>query len=211
MNRRYQFLIELGITPIWVLRDAGHTNILDLRSSQEILLDEDYVREIDICDTCVTRQGEVPSQRDLASDWFLVEDRSPYAGDQVSNEQESHLLSAMLAAISLENDKNVCMVSVNAACESCISYMCSQIELTGPKIILVFGELISWKILETKKSIENLRGKIYFFEETPLVVTYRPSYLFNNPSVKPKAWEDLCFAESVMNNKISIEKNDRKV
>jgi len=44
--------------------------------------------------------------------------------------------------------------------------------------------------------VGRLRGQVHRFGEfnTPLIVTYHPSYLLRSPGEKRKAWEDLKFA-----------------
>ncbi len=45
----------------------------------------------------------------------------------------------------------------------------------------------------TRGTMRDLRGKWHAFHETPLMITYHPSYLLRNqsPTEKRKVWEDM--------------------
>jgi DNA polymerase len=81
----------------------------------------------------------------------------------------------------------------------CLPYLLRQIALLRPAIILCVGRIAAQTLLATDTPIGRLRGQVHRFGplQTPLVVTYHPSYLLRSPGEKRKAWEDLKFARRV--------------
>jgi DNA polymerase len=43
-----------------------------------------------------------------------------------------------------------------------------------------------------------MRGKVFEYQGTPLIVTYHPAYLLRSLPEKARAWADLCFARAKM-------------
>ncbi len=78
----------------------------------------------------------------------------------------------------------------------CQPYLARQIALLRPAMILCVGRVAAQTLLATDTPIGRLRGQVHRFGalQTPLVVTYHPSYLLRAPGEKRKAWEDLKFA-----------------
>lgn len=78
---------------------------------------------------------------------------------------------------------------------SCTPFLQQQIKLIQPKLMLAVGRIAAHYLLNTKSSLESLRGKVHTYSETqtPLIVTYHPAYLLRNPADKKKAFQDLLF------------------
>ena len=73
----------------------------------------------------------------------------------------------------------------------CIPYLRKQIALVKPKLILALGLTAAENLLATTESLGRLRGRIFEYEGTPLMVTYHPAALLRNPNWKRPAWEDV--------------------
>ena len=114
------------------------------------------------------------------------------------------LLSEMLYAIGLQREQvyiaNMlkCRPPNNrdphkGEIQACEHFLRRQIELIGPKLILVLGRVAAQNLLHSTDSLARLRGKSYCFAETntPLMVSYHPAYLLRTPKDKAKAWQDL--------------------
>lgn len=82
----------------------------------------------------------------------------------------------------------------------CTPFLLEQINFIKPKVILAVGRIASHYLLNTKASLDSLRGKLYEYGErkTPLIVTYHPAYLLRNPADKRKAWVDLQFVQKTL-------------
>lgn len=75
--------------------------------------------------------------------------------------------------------------------ESCMPYLIKQIELIKPKLILCLGLVAAGALLKKKDSLGKLRGKIFEFNHTKVMVTYHPAALLRNPNFKRDCWEDV--------------------
>jgi DNA polymerase len=68
----------------------------------------------------------------------------------------------------------------------------------APNMIIVMGEKALVSLLNLTDPIVNLRGKLYQYNNLPVVVTYHPNHLLKNSNDKANAWADLCLAKSVI-------------
>lgn len=75
--------------------------------------------------------------------------------------------------------------------ELCMPYLQKQIELINPKLILCLGLVAAGALLKKKDSLGKLRGKIFEFNNTKVMVTYHPAALLRNPNFKRGCWEDV--------------------
>lgn len=214
---------ELGIGPVWRLRETSDTSGGQPGSSPAPHavpgLDWDQLADaVARCTACklhTTRTQGVLGVGDHNADWLIVgeapgadEDRlgEPFVG------QAGKLLDAMLAAIDLKRGENVYIANLLKSrppgnrnpepdeIAACRPYLLEQIELLQPKIILALGRFAAQSLLETDETIGRLRGRLHQFCNVPLVVTYHPAYLLRNLPDKARAWEDLCLARRTMMN-----------
>ena len=76
-------------------------------------------------------------------------------------------------------------------CDTCMPFLLRQIEVIRPKIIVALGATAAKNLLGLNDSMGNLRGKLYDFRGTKLVVTYHPAFLLRDPRQKKETWKDL--------------------
>lgn len=76
-------------------------------------------------------------------------------------------------------------------CDTCSPFLMKQIKVIQPKIIVALGAVAAKNLLQMNDTMTNLRGHIYDFRDTKLVVTYHPAYLLRDPRQKGEAWKDL--------------------
>ena len=113
------------------------------------------------------------------------------------------LLDKMLAAINLDRTKN-CYIANIVKCRppqnrdplpdeqaTCNAFLQAQIHILKPKMILCMGRIAGHKMLETQEPLNKLRGQIFEYHGIPLMVTYHPSALLRDESLKAPAWQDL--------------------
>ncbi len=83
---------------------------------------------------------------------------------------------------------------------SCTPFLNQQIALIKPRLLLAVGRIAAHYLLDTKKSLESMRGQLHALGETsaPLIVTYHPAYLLRNPGDKKKAYSDLLFTKNTL-------------
>jgi DNA polymerase len=211
MSRRDAVLAEMGLAPLWRLRnkpvpqqEPSTGGWIELKQA------------VSACTQCGLHQSRTQTVfgvGDEQADWMLIgeapgaeEDRlgDPFVG------QAGRLLDNMLAAIDLDRQRNVYIANVlkcrppgnrnpepaEVAC--CTPYLLRQIELVKPKLILAMGRFAAQTLLDTDASIASLRGKVHRYAGVPLIVTYHPAYLLRTLPDKAKAWADLVFARKTM-------------
>ena len=76
---------------------------------------------------------------------------------------------------------------------TCLHYLRAQIEIIQPRVLVALGATAVEGLLELREPMGRLRGRWHSYRETPLMITYHPSYLLRNQSntEKRKVWEDM--------------------
>ena len=77
--------------------------------------------------------------------------------------------------------------------QTCLPYLAEQIALIKPKVLVALGATAVEGLLGRRGTMRDLRGTWHSHQDTPLMITYHPSYLLRNqsPSEKRKVWEDM--------------------
>ena len=131
---------------------------------------------------------------------------SGQAGD-VFGVEEDQMLKRMLAAIDLPQE-NVFVTNVIKCAlrpggqpkaehiDACSSYLIRQIRAVAPDYICAMGMVATKSLLRRPQSLSQLRGQFHTFTsadgiEIPLLPTYHPGYLLQNPEMKQATWQDL--------------------
>jgi len=122
------------------------------------------------------------------------------------------LLDKMLESIGLSRHEN-CYIGNIVKCrppnnreptqterEACIEYLRAQIEILHPQFILCVGRTAAHGLLEIADPISRLRGRSFDFEGIPVRVTFHPSALLRDASLKRPAWEDLKQLRALMDS-----------
>jgi uracil-DNA glycosylase len=217
-------LEEMGLSPVWVLRQKRNPPVSAKAAETGGSREERIARmewpelkaTVAACTACGLRAGckqTVFGVGDEKADWLLVgeapgaeEDRlgEPFVG------QAGKLLDNMLAALGLARGENVYIANVlkcrppgnrnpePGEVATCAPYLVRQIELIRPKLILAMGRFAVQTLLNTDATIGSLRGAVHRYQGVPLVVTYHPAYLLRNLPDKAKAWADLVFARQTI-------------
>jgi uracil-DNA glycosylase len=88
--------------------------------------------------------------------------------------------------------------------EDCRPFLLRQILVVNPRIILAFGALAAQTLLRSKKTISELRGRVYTMRlndrEITILPTFNPAYLLRVAEKKREAWEDLKSAREFLRN-----------
>jgi uracil-DNA glycosylase len=77
-------------------------------------------------------------------------------------------------------------------------YLRRQLALLKPKVIVALGATAAAALLDTRKSLGELRNKVHSYGGIPLVVTYHPAALLRNPNWKKPAWDDVRIARQLL-------------
>jgi uracil-DNA glycosylase family 4 len=77
--------------------------------------------------------------------------------------------------------------------QTCLPYLAEQINLVQPRVLVALGATAVEGLLGFRGTMRELRGTWHTYADTPLMITYHPSYLLRNQSLseKRKVWEDM--------------------
>jgi DNA polymerase len=75
--------------------------------------------------------------------------------------------------------------------ESCSPYLVRQLALLKPRVICCLGKFAAELLVGAKGTIGGMRGTIYRYGDSKLIVTYHPAACLRNPAYKRPVWEDL--------------------
>jgi DNA polymerase len=225
MSRRNGILREMGLGPIWRLRERPVETAVeppavlpaDDRAAAIAAMGWDELKasvaDCRACGLCQARKQAVLGVGDVEADWLFVGE-GPGAEEDERGEpfvgQAGKLLDAMLAAIDLKRGEDVyignsvkCRPPNNRTPEpeetaTCWPFLARQIELIKPRLIVALGRPAAQALLESEVKIASSRGRLFDYRGIPVVVTYHPAYLLRNLPDKARAWEDLCFMRRTM-------------
>jgi uracil-DNA glycosylase family 4 len=73
-----------------------------------------------------------------------------------------------------------------------IPYLHRELAIARPKIIISFGATPTKALLNSKKTISQMRGAFYDYRGfARLMPTFNPAYLLRDPTKKREVWEDM--------------------
>ena len=136
--------------------------------------------------------GESPSD-------YEVEYNKPFLGNS------GKLLDKILNAIGYSRSSNVYFTylikfkidgfryPLNSEINKFIPLLKKQIEIVEPKMIVGLGKVVGRSLINKNLSMDLLRNKVHSFSSYPLKITYSPSALLRDQSLKKLAWEDFQF------------------
>jgi DNA polymerase len=75
--------------------------------------------------------------------------------------------------------------------EACSPYLKRQLEALRPRVICCLGKFAAELLVGVKGTIGGLRGKVYRYRGSKLIVTYHPAACLRNPGYKRPVWEDM--------------------
>ena len=85
---------------------------------------------------------------------------------------------------------------------ACAPFLCRQIELLNPAVLVLLGGAAAKNILGVGEGIMRLRGKWLTYScagrEIPTLATLHPAYLLRKPEEKRYAWRDLLMLKEAM-------------
>jgi DNA polymerase len=70
-----------------------------------------------------------------------------------------------------------------------------------PRVIISLGNTPTKALLNTKKSITQMRGEFQDFHGIRLMPTFNPAYLLRDPTKKREVWEDMKMVRAVLSEK----------
>ena len=147
---------------------------------------------------------------DPNANWLFVVD-APHNQDIISqqflNSRAGQLFDAILSAVGLER-RSIYMTSVFKCVASddlnqapnCDKILHRQIELIQPEVVIALGEFTAQSVIKANESLDILRQseQSCFRTKVPIVPTFTPSQMLEEPALKAAVWRDLklCLAIS---------------
>lgn len=119
-------------------------------------------------------------------------------------------LDLLLASVGLSRDESVYICNVLKCrppgnrnprpdeIESCSPWLLRQIELVEPEVILAVGTFAGQLLTGRDMALGRLRGQVYSYQGTPLVVTYHPAALLRNSGWTRSTWDDFQLLREVL-------------
>jgi uracil-DNA glycosylase family 4 len=80
-------------------------------------------------------------------------------------------------------------------------FLVREILAIKPKVIISLGNTPTKALLNTKKSITQMRGEFYDFHGIKLMPTFNPAYLLRDPTKKREVWEDMKMVRALLAEK----------
>ena len=178
---------------------------------------KDVREEVGDCQRCAlhkTRTSIVFGQGNEKAKLLIIADAPGTEDDQIAapfQGDAGDLLDKMLAAIDLSREDVYitslvkCFPGAHAKpgeneINSCLPFLFRQIEIICPTVICTMGMLAAQTLLHSRRSIFQLRGRFYNFndlcssqleEKIMLMPSLHPSLLLENIDLKKASWQDL--------------------
>lgn len=176
----------------------------------------DIMEEVFSCTSCdlherriypVAGRGEKPVRLMVVGDWLSLAGDGSAPLDQLFGVQQDQMLLRMLTAMKVPFDQ-VFMTNVIKCglpektqplaqhVQTCVVHLKKQILVLRPEYICTMGMVAARAVLERSLPLSRLRGKFHDYplggdEKIPVLTTYHPSYLLQNPEMKQATWADL--------------------
>ena len=210
--------------PVEVLetsRPDSHTHLTRNRINPEISQRSmaDLEKAVSRCDACGLSKYRVRSVFGVGSpdvtsvlivgEWLECEQHADCSG-LVFGLEEDAMVARMLEALQLA--RSVVYITNAVKCglpkamqpelqqaQRCGEYLCEQIALLKPRLVITMGPLPLKALLHESKPLALVRGKLLEFQgqngvKTPVLATFHPTFLLRNPDMKKAAWKDLQLA-----------------
>ncbi len=151
--------------------------------------------------------GQRPVKLMIVGDWLTVFGGSAVTGGDLFGRDQDLMLSRMVEAINLTSEEifitNVIKCSVpetrqptSEHISSCSTYLHMQIEMLSPRLICSMGIIASRLLTAQSRPLSQQRGRFFVYKtgsglQIPVMPTYHPTFLLQNPEMKPATWADL--------------------
>lgn len=183
----------------------------------------DIEAEVNSCSACdlhkrrvypLAGKGDKPVRLMIIGDWMSVSGGEAANLNLLFGVQQDQMLFRMLSAMKLPVDDvfitNVIKCGLPEKTQplamhvkTCVAYLKKQILVIRPQYICTMGMVAARAVLERSLPLSRLRGKFHDYplgadEKIPVLTTYHPTYLLQNPEMKKATWTDLQFLAQKM-------------
>lgn len=127
---------------------------------------------------------------------------APRDGDELFPGEIGDLLSRQLAAMGLIPDEVYFTSAIKCRppgqrppkpdeCANCRTHLERQLALVRPRAVCCFGPAAAHTLLNVSGTIPELRGTVHEWHGLPVVCTYHPAQVLENPRLRGNVWDDL--------------------
>jgi uracil-DNA glycosylase family 4 len=81
---------------------------------------------------------------------------------------------------------------------ACLPYLERQITALQPRVICCLGRIAAQTLLGARGSLAELRGRVHQRNGIPVVVTYHPSAVLRDKTLRKPVWEDLKLLQTLL-------------
>jgi uracil-DNA glycosylase family 4 len=187
----------------------GADGLSDLDSLDAVA---ERIRSTHCCALCPARTNAVPGEGDPHAKLVFIGEGPGATEDALGRPfvgQAGKLLDEIIQAIGLRREDvyitNIvkCRPPQNRKplpdeMAACMPYLHRQLALIRPKVIVALGSTAAEALLNTRKGLGELRGKVHSYGGIPLIVTYHPAALLRNPNWKKPTWDDVRIARQLL-------------
>ncbi len=164
------------------------------------------------CFLCKGRKHTVPGEGSPNAGLMFIGEGPGQTEDETGRPfvgRAGELLTQIIEAIELKRDEVFIANAVKCRppqnrkplpdeMAACWPYLERQIELIRPKVIVALGATAVEALLQARRSLAELRGRVHSYRGIPLVVTYHPAALLRNPNWKKPTWDDIRIARQLL-------------
>jgi DNA polymerase len=127
---------------------------------------------------------------------------APREGDELFPGEVGDLLNRQLTAMGLGREEVYFAAAVKCRppgrrqpkadeLAHCRGHLERQLELVRPRAVCCFGPEASQSVLGSTAPLQQLRGKVHDWHGLPVVCTYHPAQVLDNPKLRGNVWDDL--------------------
>ncbi len=164
------------------------------------------------CNLCSKRVFPVPGSGGSQVKLFIIGgwlslQKQHTEKSSIFGKEEDRMLERMLTAIGLSAEdafvSNVIKCGIDESVQpkaenisACLSYLFRQIAATSPVVICTMGIVAARALLQISQPLSQLRGRFHQYHvddkrTIPVMPTYHPTFLLQNPEMKKATWDDL--------------------
>jgi len=164
------------------------------------------------CALCERRTNTVPGEGDPNARFVVVGEGPGATEDETGRPfvgRAGELLDSILGSIDIPRRDAYILNIVKCRppenrkplpdeMEACLPYLHRQLAILRPKVILAAGSTAISGLLQSKKSLGQLRGQVHRYAGIPVIATYHPAALLRNPNWKKDTWDDVRIARQLL-------------
>lgn len=177
---------------------------------------EEIAAEVNDCSRCALSRKRVVAVPGLGTaqvrlaivgDWLAVENPDNLVSNTLFGIEQDRMLTKMMSAIKLRPEEvfitNVIKCGIPASeqpkaehARACFGYLRRQLAAIEPQVIFSMGVIATKSLLNRSESLSRLRGRLHSYQlgegkQIPLIASYHPTFLLQNPEMKKATWVDL--------------------